>query len=514
MRTQYAPLVIPLTDTGAGLPAVGGKGASLARLAGAGLPVPGGFCVTTEAYRRFVAEAGLAADIRAAVAGVRIDDPDAAEAAARRIREAFAAREMPAETTQAIAEAYARLADGDGAGGDTAVAVRSSATAEDLPDASFAGQQDTYLNIHGAGAVQDAVRRCWASLWTARAMIYRARRGIAPDEVSIAVVVQQLVPAEAAGVLFTADPQTGDTRRMVVNASWGLGESVVSGQVTPDTLVLDPSSGRVLEQHLGDKTVMTVRAPEGIREQPVPDELRAAPVLDATQAGELAGIGTRIARLYGGPVDIEWALHDGHFAVVQARPITVVGRELEVWNDSRDGDFLWSNGNLGEAIPDVMTPCTWSLVQVFMARAMATASLPGLRAYGRIGGRFYMNISLTISLGAAFGISTQRMLAAIEPAFGVIPPGVEAPARSSRCYSRSARAWRRCGSPGAPSPPSPSSWPRWSVSPTRTRSPPAAAPTARHWPASGRCSSVCSGCSESSCSAPGSSPATGTTCSS
>ncbi len=233
--------------------------------------------------------------------------------------------------------------------------MRSSATVEDLPDTSFAGQQDTYLNVHGAGAVQDAVRRCWASLWTTRAMIYRARRGIAPDEVSIAVVVQQLVPAEAAGVLFTADPQTGDPGRMVVNASWGLGESVVNGQVTPDTLVLDPSSGRVLEQHLGDKTVMTVRAPEGTREQPVSDELRAAPVLDAAQAGELAGIGTRIARLYGGPVDIEWALHDGHFAVVQARPITVVSRELEVWNDSRDGDFLSSNGNLGEAIPDVMT---------------------------------------------------------------------------------------------------------------------------------------------------------------
>ena len=267
--------------------------------------------------------------------------------------------------------------------------MRSSATVEDLPDTSFAGQQDTYLNVHGAGAVQDAVRRCWASLWTTRAMIYRARRGIAPDEVSIAVVVQQLVPAEAAGVLFTADPQTGDPGRMVVNASWGLGESVVNGQVTPDTLVLDPSSGRVLEQHLGDKTVMTVRAPEGTREQPVPDELRAAPVLDAAQAGELAGIGTRIARLYGGPVDIEWALHDGHFAVVQARPITVVSRELEVWNDSRDGDFLSSNGNLGEAIPDVMTPCTWSLVQVFMARAMATASLPGLACAptgGSVGG--------------------------------------------------------------------------------------------------------------------------------
>ncbi|MGH8966094.1 MAG: PEP/pyruvate-binding domain-containing protein, partial [Actinomycetes bacterium] len=209
----------------------------------------------------------------------------------------FAAHEVPEEIAEPIRAAYRAL-------GGPAVAVRSSATAEDLPGASFAGQQDTFLDVNGADAVLDAVRRCWASLWTARAIEYRRREGIDPGEVTLAVVVQQLVDADAAGVLFTADPVTGAADRMVVNATWGLGESLVGGHVTPDELVLDAATGAVRSRHTGEKSVMTVRTPDGPLERPVPDAQRRAPVLDDARATQLAGLGRRIAAHYGRPMDV------------------------------------------------------------------------------------------------------------------------------------------------------------------------------------------------------------------
>jgi phosphohistidine swiveling domain-containing protein len=394
------PVVLDLADPAADLTTAGGKGESLGRLARAGLPVPPGFHVTTAAYRAFVA----AHDLR--ITG------DEAEVAAL-----FAAHPVPPQIAAAIRDAYAAL-------GSPAVAVRSSATAEDLPGASFAGQQDTFLDVRGADAVVDAVRRCWASLWTDRAVAYRQRAGIAPDEVALAVVVQELVDAEAAGVLFTADPVTGATDRMVVNATWGLGESLVGGAVTPDELVLDPATGAVRERRTGDKAVMTVRTTDGTAEQPVPDDRRTAPVLDDAAAAELAGLGRRIATEYGRPMDVEWARSGGRFAIVQARPVTGL---RDPWNESLDADLLWTNTNLGEAIPDVMTPATWSMVQIFMNRAMATLSLPGYRGYGIVGGRFYLNLSLAMSLTAAVGISEKRFRSLTRNTFGRLPDGVAIP---------------------------------------------------------------------------------------
>jgi pyruvate,water dikinase len=216
-------ITLPLAHPMADLATTGGKGCSLATLVRAGLPVPPGFHVTTQAYRAYVATHDLQAQI------VGTDEQGVAKL--------FATHPMPEEIAGPIREAYAAL-------GAPAVAVRSSATAEDLPDASFAGQQDTILDVRGADAVLDAVRRCWASLWTDRAVAYREREGIEPDDVALAVVVQELVDADAAGVLFTADPVTGATDRMIVNATWGLGESLVSGSVTPDELVLDAARCR------------------------------------------------------------------------------------------------------------------------------------------------------------------------------------------------------------------------------------------------------------------------------
>jgi phosphoenolpyruvate synthase/pyruvate phosphate dikinase len=317
--------IVPLSDVSAGLSQVGGKGASLARLAAAGLPVPPGFHLTTAAYRRFVAEHGLQEQILAAVSAATLDQPATLEEASSRIEKLFAQSAMSDELAGAIRRAYTKLgAYAELGGGDVPVAVRSSATAEDLPEMSFAGQQETYLNMRGEAMVLDAVKRCWASLWTARAIGYRARHNIAPQDVSLAVVVQILVPADAAGILFTANPLTGARSQMMINAAWGLGEAIVGGHVTPDTVVVDKASGRIVERKIGKKDVMTIRTLQGTREEPVPKSRRNKAVLRPAQAAELARIGARIEDIYGQPMDIEWALHDGRISIVQARPITAL----------------------------------------------------------------------------------------------------------------------------------------------------------------------------------------------
>lgn len=389
--------VIPLDDPAADLETAGGKGASLARLARAGLPVPGGFVVTTEAYRSFVSEFRD-----------RLGSGDAAAL--------FAAHDVPDALAAEIRTAHAALGD------DVAVAVRSSATAEDLPDMSFAGQQDTYLNVRADGLLE-AVRRCWASLWNPRAVAYREHNGVPHDDVALAVVVQELVDADAAGIMFTADPVSGDRDATVINASWGLGEAVVGGQVTPDTITV--SGGEVTASQVADKTVMTVRAGSGTEERPVPADLRRRPVLDPSQAVELAALGARIQTLYGVPMDVEWARHDGAYAILQARPITGLRAPVEEWNDSLKGDYLWTAGNLGEAIPDVMTPVTWSFVRLFIREAMSASALPGFDLVGNIGGRFYMNLSVVHSIAAALGMKSR--VGAVEQVFGKLPPGVDMP---------------------------------------------------------------------------------------
>jgi rifampicin phosphotransferase len=215
------------------------------------------------------------------------------------------------------------------------VAVRSSATTEDLAAASAAGQQDTYLNIQGPARVVDAVQRCWASLWTARAIGYRVRAGLTPSQVSMAVVVQRFVPADAAGVLFTVNPVGGGREHVIINASWGLGEAVVSGRVTPDVVTVSRADGEVAGYRVGAKEVTTVPAGDGTREHDTEPGRRDVAVLTGEQAAELARTGLAIEKLYGAPVDIEWARAGHRLFVLQARPVT--GGELpgERWNDSR-----------------------------------------------------------------------------------------------------------------------------------------------------------------------------------
>jgi phosphohistidine swiveling domain-containing protein len=430
------PLVLALDDLGAVPEVVGGKGASLSRLARDGFRVPPGFHVTTRAYLDFLDDDGLRERALAALSAVDGSDQATFEVAAARIGALFADRPVPAATATAISAAYAAL----GAGGPVPVAVRSSATVEDLAGMSAAGQHDSYLNIHGEAAVIGAVRRCWASVWSARAIGYRARRGISPDEVSIAVVVQRLVPAEAAGVMFTVDPVGGADDQIVISANWGLGESVVAGDVTPDVAVVDRTSARLVSYRLGGKEVMTVTGGAGTAETETPADLRSAPVLSPAQAGGLGRVGLSIEELYGEPVDVEWARADGELWVLQARPITArAGRPRgsgfgargadpgEVWNDSLAGDYLWTNGNVGEALPDVMTPATWSLIELLMAQVVFPPSVPGHLGYGRIGGRFYANVSVSMALEAAIGISRRRFAVLFTPIIGRLPPVEEIP---------------------------------------------------------------------------------------
>jgi len=352
--------VLPLSDPQATLETAGGKGASLARLANAGLPVPGGFHVTTSAYRACVEANDLQPAILAALGGLNLTDAIALEAASARIRQLFTNATVPADIATEIRSAYAQLSNAEHLTPDLQppVAVRSSATAEDLPEASFAGQQETFLNISGADAVLDATVRCWASLWNARAIAYRARRGIAPESVALAVVVQLLAEAEAAGILFTANPITGRRDQVSISAAWGLGEAVVGGLMTPDSLTVEKASGRVLERQTADKQVMTVRVAGGTHEQPVPDHLRSAPVLDDAAARELARLAAQIEALFGMPVDIEWARASGRFAILQARPITalppVPPASIEWIRPNPKGQYM--RGSVVDLLPDPVSP--------------------------------------------------------------------------------------------------------------------------------------------------------------
>ncbi|MBN1135249.1 MAG: phosphoenolpyruvate synthase [Anaerolineae bacterium] len=369
--------ILPLADNQATLENVGGKGASLAQMVRAGLPVPHGFHVTTAAYNRFVVENDLQPGILAALAPVDVAQPATLEDASQAIRTLFGAAQTPPDVAGAIALAYAALA-----GRDPVVAVRSSATAEDLPEASFAGQQDTFLNVDGYSKVLAAVKRCWASLWTARAIGYRARQGVGDEGLSLAVVVQILVPAEAAGILFTANPISGRRDQAMISAAWGLGEAVVGGMVTPDTIIVSKADGQVLEHHVAEKQIMTVRVPTsggdggGTEEQPVPAELRQAPVLDHENAAELVRLGVQIEALYGTPMDIEWALADGAFSIVQARPITALPEPTpDVLRFEPPTEWPLPNpkgpytrGSVTDLMPDPLTPL------------FATAGLPGLSA--------------------------------------------------------------------------------------------------------------------------------------
>ena len=300
----------------------GGKGANLGELSRAGFPVPPGFVVGAPAYALFADASGLRERIAALLTGVDVDDPTALEGAAREVRALVESTPVPEPVAEAVRAAYDELG-----GGDTPVAVRSSATAEDTEAASFAGMNETYLNVRGADAVLDALRRCWGSLFGARTVFYRAKRGFGQADMDIAVVVQRQVDAERAGVMFTIDPATGADDRLVIEGSFGLGEAVVSGRVSPDRYVVDKRTLAVLAREIHPKAEVIEPRPDGGTAIRRLDEAEATrPTLSDEEAREVAELGRRIERHYGSPQDTEWAYdRDGRVWMLQSRPVTAAG---------------------------------------------------------------------------------------------------------------------------------------------------------------------------------------------
>ena len=305
-----------LDDIGADdLEEVGGKAASLGELTAAGLPVPSAFVVTADTYRSFIEATGIDEELFEAV-DVDTDDSHALAEAAEHAQELILGTDLPASVREDLLAAYDEMGDAD-------VAVRSSATAEDLPDASFAGQQDTYLNVSRADLLQ-RVKECWASLFTQRAIYDRKENGFDHDVVNIAVVVQEMVDAEKSGVMFTSHPSTG-APKAILEAAWGLGEAVVSGAVSPDNYVVDRASGEIEEVTVADKRVMCVRGDDGETiERSVPEEKREERVLSAEEIHRLIEVGETVEAHYDTPQDVEWAIFEDEVYLLQSRPITTI----------------------------------------------------------------------------------------------------------------------------------------------------------------------------------------------
>ncbi|MEM4525839.1 MAG: phosphoenolpyruvate synthase [Methanothermobacter sp.] len=304
------------------VPIAGGKGANLGELTHAGIPVPPGFVVTSKTYDKFMKDTGLFPEVMGLLEDLDVNDTKELQRVSKQIKDIILSTEVPEDIQTIIIESYNALCQRIGRE-NVYVAVRSSATAEDLPEASFAGQQETFLNIKGAEDVLKHVQKCWASLFEARAIFYREQNNFDHAKVSIAVVVQEMVNAEKAGVMFTAHPSTGEDI-LLIEASWGLGEAVVSGAVTPDTYSVDKATGELLDFKIGEKNVMFKREDGKTVKVPVPDDMREKRVLSDEEIAKLADLGRKIHEHYKFPQDTEWAIEEGKVYMLQSRPVTTL----------------------------------------------------------------------------------------------------------------------------------------------------------------------------------------------
>ncbi|MFI0423921.1 rifamycin-inactivating phosphotransferase [Spongiactinospora sp. 9N601] len=361
---------------------VGGKGANLGELSGIdGVNVPYGFCVTTDAYREVVeGDAAIGAMIDG-LAGLRADDREAIAAACTRLRAAIEALDVPAGIGRDILD-HLRRAGGE----DVPFAVRSSATAEDLPSSSFAGQQDTYLNVRGTAAVLDAVRRCWASLFTDRATAYRIQNGFDHRAVRLSVVVQRMVFPEAAGIMFTADPISGNRTVVSIDAGFGLGEAFVSGLVNADNYRV--RAGRIIEKRVATKTMEMHASPTGgTEERPIEPARQNAQTLGDEQILLLERLGRQIEAHFGAPQDIEWALFEGTFHVLQSRPITTL-YPVPPTHDGKNHVFV-SYGHR-QMMTDAFAPLGLSFFTLLHDKLGRTAGVVA-------GNRFYKDVSAELA---------------------------------------------------------------------------------------------------------------------
>jgi pyruvate,water dikinase len=376
---------------------VGGKGAHLAALSRIdGVRVPEGFCVTTGAFRRFMAEAPSIDGQLDRLSRLNPDDREAISTLSAEIRRTLEGATVPDGLAGAVTDALARL------GEQAAYAVRSSATAEDLPTASFAGQQDTYLNVTGPAAILQHVSRCWASLFTERAVTYRLRNGFDHRKVDMAVVVQQMVFPQAAGILFTADPVTGNRRVAAVDASFGLGEALVSGLVNPD--VFKVRDGEVVDRTVATKQVAIHAVPAGgTQVLPIDPERQEQPALTDAQVVRLVRLGRRIEAHFGRPQDIEWCLVDDGFQIVQSRPITTL---FPIPEAADEANHVYLSVGHQQMMTDAMKPLGISVWQL-------TAMAPMHEA----GGRLFVDATMRLATPAGRA-AFLAMLGTSDPLFG------------------------------------------------------------------------------------------------
>jgi len=374
---------------------LGGKGLNLVRMAQAGLPVPDGFVIGTGAYQSFIRENNLAAKIQSAISGILLHDSHSLEKAAETIKFSFAAAVMPESIVQEIFEAYEKL-------GKPPVAVRSSATAEDLPGMSFAGQHDSYLNVIGQDQLLDRIRQCWASLWNARAISYRLRQNVPQEStsLSLSVIVQKLINGEKAGILFTANPLNNRRDQMRIDSSWGLGEAIVSGKVTPDQFVIDKQTGRIVEQRIAKKQIQIIRRNQGTEEAPVPLELQQQSSLNNDEIAALHQVAQEVEAYYGEPMDIEWAIEAGTAHVVQARAVTTLFPLAEPHEEPHtSGLKIYLSIRTSQGVSGPFTPMGHEILRLFLSAVIKlTVKAPAKdwRGYKIAAGRMFVDITETL----------------------------------------------------------------------------------------------------------------------
>lgn len=305
---------------------VGGKGANLGEMTKAGLPVPPGFCVSSQAYFEFLDKSNLTSLVRSTLYHLKVEDTKALNLASKQIKKAILAAKIPSAIVTEIKKNYRELSRGN----DGYVAIRSSATAEDLPTASFAGQQATYLNVSGEEAVVFSVQKCWASLFEPRAIFYRVQKGFDHLKVGIAVPIQRMIQAESSGVVFTLDPLTNDKKKIAIEAGWGLGEAIVSGSINPDHYLVDKKAGKILKKDISAQEWKIARVGQENKHVSIPPSEQKSQKLSDAAIKKLAAIALKIENHYGTPQDIEWAAEKGKLYIVQTRPVTTVKKAQQI----------------------------------------------------------------------------------------------------------------------------------------------------------------------------------------
>ena len=385
--SRTSQLTLPFGDIrSADLSLVGGKGANLGELTAAGFPIPPGFCVTTVAFEQFMAACPTDGELYAQLSTVAAADLATARQVGQHVRDTLLTVPMPPAIADAVLEEWQQI------GADEAYAVRSSATAEDLPDASFAGQQDTYLNVIGKEALLDAVRRCWVSLFTDRAILYRVQNNFLHQEVKLSVVVQQMVMSETSGILFTADPLTGHRHTATIDASYGLGEALVSGLVSPDAYRVDKRNMTIIERQVADKQIAIYPEKAGgvCRVELTPSQ-RAQTVLTDRQIIDLVKLGSRVEAHYGSPQDIEWSMVGNQLYLLQARPITSLFPIDNLQSSDNSLHIYYSMGHQ-QMMTNVMSPLGMSTMRCVAPLGHKHNAIESTLARVN-GGRLFIDIS-------------------------------------------------------------------------------------------------------------------------